>query len=279
MLDVLSFALVRRMAKSNLGSQHGFNLTLVHAGSSEMKSKLEEIVIAGSLGSASPIGDGGLNPSLVDLSSIIVEIRTCIEFWLERHRAMGYGRDRNPAATLMHYCNRGRSFGSDPQLVKEDRRGWWAARFDQSSPDCCLAALTRPSVYPWKRRNLHPPAFGQSAHRAGKISFRREWVGGRNDNAISRLCDGMAECVCQDHSYTRKQTGQFIRGQISVFKIQPQILKIDDVASPSGGTFDAIWIKYRGGHQPGCFLRFDLSLMQFTQYKNKSFFIEPTHIG
>ena len=112
-----------------------------------------------------------------------------------------------------------------------------------------------------------------------QIRLRRELVGSRDDDAISRSCDGMAECVGQDHPGARKQTGQFIWTQFSIFKIQPQILKIDDVAMTSGSTLDAIWIKYRGRHQPGFLLRLDFSLMKFLQYKNKGFFIEPTHIG
>ena len=173
--------------------------------------------------------------------------------------AHSISRGWGQAVPLMRRCSLGRSSGSDRQLVKEDRTGWWAAVLTNLVP---TGAWQR-----WRFAGLRLTP----GHRvtgilqlAGnllvkqQISLRRELVGGRNDNAISRSGDGMAECVRQDHPYTRKQTGQFIWAQISVFKIQPQILKIDDVASASGGTLDSIWIKYRGGHQPGSFLRFDL---------------------
>ena len=89
----LSSPLIRRMGKSSLGLQHFFNLSLAHPSLSELKGELKKIIITGSLWLAPPIGDGGLNQSLIDLPSIIIEIRTGIEFRLERHRPIRYPGD------------------------------------------------------------------------------------------------------------------------------------------------------------------------------------------
>ena len=181
---------------------------------------------------------------------------------------------------LMRRCSLGRSSGSDRQLVTEGRIGWWAVVLTNLVPTGA-----------WERWRFARPAyaghgvtciFQLPGNLLVKQQIRLSGVSWSVVGMITRY-RGLAT-VCRN-VFVRiiriRGTNWAIHlgSSLRSHNLSRQILQIDDVAGASGGTFDSIWIKYRGRHQPGCFLRFDLSLMQLPQYKNKSFFIEPTHIG